>query len=76
MAHLTKGMKMQFISPSAIYALLAANAYGATNNSSGGDPLVRSERNTLPLPSSDWVMIAERVSTTLSLRSIFQNRKT
>jgi len=49
-------MKMQFTSLSAIYALLAANAYGATNNSADGDPLVRSERNTLPLPSSDWVM--------------------
>lgn|GEM_PF-6428638 len=47
---------MQFTSLSAIYALLAANAYGATNNSADGDPLVRSERNTLPLPSSDWVM--------------------
>lgn len=55
---------MEFTSKSALYALFAANVYGATNNGAGGSPLVRSERNTLPLPSSDWVIIAERVSAT------------
>lgn len=53
---------MEFSSQSAIYALLAANVYGATNNDSQGDPLVRSEINTLPLPSDDWVVIADGVS--------------
>ncbi len=67
---------MQFTSLSAIYALLAANAYGATNNSSDGDPLVRSERNTLPLPSSDWVVIAERVSTTGFMARAYQEVST
>lgn len=53
---------MEFSSLTALYALLSANVYGTTNNGPGGAPLVRSERNTLPLPSSDWVVIAERIS--------------
>jgi len=53
---------MEFSSQSAVYALLAANVYGATNNDASGTPRVRSELNTLPLPSTDWVVIAERVS--------------
>lgn len=46
-----------------IYALLSAAVYGTTTSESGASQ-VRSERNTLPLPSPDWAVIAERVSST------------
>lgn len=67
---------MEFSSQSAIYALLAANVYGATNNDSQGEPLVRSEINTLPLPSDDWVVIAERVSASGFMSRAYKNVST
>ena len=52
---------MSVTDATAIYALLAANVYGAANNDEGGAPLYRSPLNSLPLPGPNWTQIKERV---------------